>query len=29
MGQCIVAMIAAIDAVTETIGEYPDSVTLQ
>jgi hypothetical protein len=29
MGQCIVAMIAAIDAVTETISEYPDSVTLQ
>lgn len=29
MGQCIVAMIAAIDAVTETIREYPDGFTLQ
>jgi hypothetical protein len=29
MGQCIVAMIAAIDAVTETIGEYPDGFTMQ
>lgn len=29
MGQCIVAMIAAIDAVTETIGEYPEGFTLQ
>jgi len=29
MGQCIVAMIAAIDAVTETINEYPDGFTIQ
>jgi hypothetical protein len=29
MGQCIVAMIAAIDAVTETIGEYPEGFTIQ
>ena len=29
MGQCIVAMIAAIDAVTETINQYPDGSTLQ
>jgi hypothetical protein len=29
MGQCIVAMIAAIDAVTESINEYPDGFTIQ
>lgn len=29
MGQCIVAMIAAIDAVTETINQYPEGFTLQ
>jgi hypothetical protein len=29
MGQCVVAMIAAIDAVTETINQYPDGSTLQ
>ena len=29
MGQCIVAMIADIDAVTETINQYPDGSTLQ
>lgn len=29
MGQCVVAMIAAIDAVTETINRYPDGSTLQ
>lgn len=29
MGQCVVAMIAAIDAVTETINQYPDGFTIQ
>lgn len=29
MGQCIVAMIAAVDAVAETMNGYPDGSTLQ
>jgi hypothetical protein len=29
VSQCIVAMIAAVDAVTETISEYPDGFTMQ
>jgi hypothetical protein len=29
MGQCIVAMLAAVDAVTESINEYPDGFTIQ
>lgn len=29
MGQCVVAMIAAVDAVTETMNGYPDGSTLQ
>ena len=29
MGQCVVAMIAAVDAVAETMNGYPDGATLQ
>ena len=29
MGQCIVAMLAAVDAVAETINGYPDGFTMQ
>jgi hypothetical protein len=29
MGQCIVAMLAAVDAVAETMSGYPDGFTMQ
>ena len=29
MGQCVVAMIAVVDAVAETMNGYPDGATLQ
>jgi len=29
MMQCVVAMLAAVDAVNETLNEYPDGFTLQ